>query len=61
MTNFDKTLEDGKKELNYYTLFIKSGLNIGFTDDQVDWLWYWIEKLNSPFAHKIREVVEKDK
>jgi hypothetical protein len=28
-----------------YDKFIRSGLAIGFTDDQIDFLWDWINKI----------------
>lgn len=34
-----------------YTTFIKSGLNVGFTDDQIDFLAIWIEKIYELLAN----------
>ncbi len=34
-----------EQENKQYDTFIKSGLAIGFTDDQIDFLWEWINEL----------------
>lgn len=31
-----------KKSKNYYNNFVKEGRNVGFTDDQIDFIWDWI-------------------
>jgi hypothetical protein len=30
------------KKKNSYDLFVRQGRNVGFTDDQIDFLWDWI-------------------
>ena len=50
MTYCDKSVlvpECGNKNCDkcypdFYTSFIKNGLNVGFTDDQIDFLWDFI-------------------
>ncbi len=37
-------IEEENQENEEYNRFIRSGLAIGFTDDQVDWLWDNISK-----------------
>lgn len=32
-----------REEDKIYDAFIRSGLNVGFTDDQVDFLWKYID------------------
>lgn len=36
-------MKEYKKGDQEYTDFVKSGLNVGFTDDQIDFLWSWFE------------------
>lgn len=33
------------EEYNTYDRFIRSGLNAGFTDDQLNWLWGWMKEI----------------
>lgn len=35
-----------------YTNFIKGGLSVGFTDDQIDFLWEWINDIAVEKAYK---------
>ena len=42
---------------NNYDKFIRSGLNAGFTDDQINWLeeWLWAGDKEEPEIQKVRE------
>lgn len=39
---YSKTPSRIEYEKNLYDKFIRNGLNVGFTDDQIDFLWNFI-------------------
>lgn len=42
---FDEAVGGEPTEQFLYSTFIKHALRAGFTDDQVNFLWYWFEFL----------------
>lgn len=41
----DEDFNDNEK----YDSFIRGGLNSGFTDDQINFLWEWFEYIDNPY------------
>lgn len=46
---------------NYYDKFVRQGLAIGFTDDQIEFIWDWIlEAILNPEAFTHNDNYKKD-